>query len=124
MAKFFPWFFPTTSALESSAKVLDMATQLHVKVAGTEVEVTWTLIASPAMSLGSNFVRPPSHLPKSSAKHLHTTWYHFFYLTVLYGLETLVSEQSQAHSIHISALKNAQSKKVKIKNEKGITSEH
>jgi hypothetical protein len=32
-----------------------------VKVAGTEVEVTWTLIAS-LMSLGPNFVRP--HLPQ------------------------------------------------------------
>ena len=47
-----------------SAKVLDMATQLlkcvgehNVKVAGTEVEAAWTLIAS-LMSLGPNFVRP------------------------------------------------------------------
>ena len=56
--------------------------------------------------------RSDKGLPTTSAKHL-LTWYYFFYLTVLYSLETLVSEQSQAHSIHISALKNAQAKKSK-----------
>lgn len=51
-----------------SAKVLDMAIQLlkragehDLSVAGIEVEVAWTLIAS-LMSLGPNFVR--SHLPQ------------------------------------------------------------
>ena len=59
---------PLYVSYDVSAKVLDMATQLlkrsgehDVKVAETEVEVAWTLIAS-LMSLGPNFVRP--HLPQ------------------------------------------------------------
>jgi HEAT repeat-containing protein 5 len=55
---------PQRPLYDVSAKVLDMATQLlkcagehDVKVAGTEVEVAWTLIAS-LMFLGPNFVRP------------------------------------------------------------------
>ena len=59
---------PLYVSYDVSAKVLDMATQLlkhsgehDVKVARTEVEVAWTLIAS-LMSLGPNFVRP--HLPQ------------------------------------------------------------
>ncbi|TFK60204.1 clathrin-coated vesicle protein [Pluteus cervinus] len=59
---------PLYVSYDVSAKVLDMATQLlkragehDVKVAGVEVEVAWTLIAS-LMSLGPNFVRP--HLPQ------------------------------------------------------------
>jgi hypothetical protein len=55
---------PLYVSYDVSAKVLDMATQLlkragehDVKVAGLEVEVAWTLIAS-LMSLGPNFVRP------------------------------------------------------------------
>ncbi|KXN85058.1 HEAT repeat-containing protein 5B [Leucoagaricus sp. SymC.cos] len=59
---------PLYVSYDVSAKVLDMATQLlkrasdhELKVAGTEVEVAWTLIAS-LMSLGPNFVRP--HLPQ------------------------------------------------------------
>lgn len=59
---------PLYVSYDVSAKVLDMATQLlkrasdhDLKVAGIEVEVAWTLIAS-LMSLGSNFVRP--HLPQ------------------------------------------------------------
>ena len=59
---------PLYVSYDVSAKVLDMATQLlkragehDIKVAGTEVEVAWTLIAS-LMSLGPNFVRP--HLPQ------------------------------------------------------------
>jgi hypothetical protein len=59
--------YPTTALrflrpYDVSAKVLDIATQLlkragehDVKVAGTGVEVAWTLIAS-LMSLGPNFV--------------------------------------------------------------------
>jgi hypothetical protein len=59
---------PLYVSYDVSAKVLDMATQLlkrasdhDLKVAGIEVEVAWTLIAS-LMSLGPNFVRP--HLPQ------------------------------------------------------------
>ena len=59
---------PLYVSYDVSAKVLNMATQLlkragehDVKVAGTEVEVAWTLIAS-LMSLGPNFVRP--HFPQ------------------------------------------------------------
>ncbi|KAF9486779.1 hypothetical protein BDN71DRAFT_1405708, partial [Pleurotus eryngii] len=59
---------PLYVSYDISAKVLDMATQLlkragdhDLKVAGVEVEVAWTLIAS-LMSLGPNFVRP--HLPQ------------------------------------------------------------
>ncbi|KDR82328.1 hypothetical protein GALMADRAFT_237575 [Galerina marginata CBS 339.88] len=59
---------PLYVSYDVSAKVLDMATQLlkragehDVKIAGVEVEVAWTLIAS-LMSLGPNFVRP--HLPQ------------------------------------------------------------
>lgn len=59
---------PLYVSYDISAKVLDMAIQLlkragehDVKVAGIEVEVAWTLIAS-LMSLGPNFVRP--HLPQ------------------------------------------------------------
>ncbi|KAF8889054.1 clathrin-coated vesicle protein [Infundibulicybe gibba] len=59
---------PLYVSYDVSAKAFDMATQLlkragehDVKIAGTEVEVAWTLIAS-LMSLGPNFVRP--HLPQ------------------------------------------------------------
>ncbi|KAF8148271.1 clathrin-coated vesicle protein [Crassisporium funariophilum] len=59
---------PLYVSYDVSAKVLDMATQLlkragehDVNIAGVEVEVAWTLIAS-LMSLGPNFVRP--HLPQ------------------------------------------------------------
>ncbi|KAJ7582455.1 clathrin-coated vesicle protein, partial [Mycena floridula] len=59
---------PLYVSYDISAKVLDMAIQLlkragehDVKVAGVEVEVAWTLIAS-LMALGPNFVRP--HLPQ------------------------------------------------------------
>ena len=59
---------PLYVSYDVSTKVLDMTTQLlkraskhDVKVAGIEVEVAWTLIAS-LMSLGPNFVRP--HLPQ------------------------------------------------------------
>ena len=59
---------PLYVSYDVSAKVLDIATQLlkragehDVKIAGVEVEVAWTLIAS-LMSLGPNFVRP--HLPQ------------------------------------------------------------
>lgn len=59
---------PLYVSYDVSAKVLDMATQLlkragehDLKVAGIEIEVAWTLIAS-LMSLGPNFVRP--HLPQ------------------------------------------------------------
>lgn len=59
---------PLYVSYDVSAKVLDMAIQLlkragehDVKVAGVEVEVAWTSIAS-LMSLGPNFVRP--HLPQ------------------------------------------------------------
>ncbi|TFK38873.1 clathrin-coated vesicle protein [Crucibulum laeve] len=59
---------PLYVSYDVSAKVLDMAAQLlkrarehDVKIAGVEVEVAWTLIAS-LMSLGPNFVRP--HLPQ------------------------------------------------------------
>ncbi|PPQ99633.1 hypothetical protein CVT24_005211, partial [Panaeolus cyanescens] len=59
---------PLYVSYDVSAKVLDMATQLlkragehDLKIAGVEVEVAWTLIAS-LMSLGPNFVRP--HLPQ------------------------------------------------------------
>lgn len=59
---------PLYVSYDVSAKVLDMASQLlkragehDVKIAGIEVEVAWTLIAS-LMSLGPNFVRP--HLPQ------------------------------------------------------------
>ncbi|KAF9499159.1 clathrin-coated vesicle protein [Pleurotus eryngii] len=59
---------PLYVSYDISAKVLDIATQLlkragdhDLKVAGVEVEVAWTLIAS-LMSLGPNFVRP--HLPQ------------------------------------------------------------
>ena len=59
---------PLYVSYDVSAKVLDMATQLlkrasehDVKIAGIEVEIAWTLIAS-LMSLGPNFVRP--HLPQ------------------------------------------------------------
>jgi len=55
---------PLYVSYDVSAKVVDMATQLlkragehDVKVAGLEVEVAWTLIAS-LTSLGPNFVRP------------------------------------------------------------------
>jgi len=55
---------PLYVSYDVSAKVLDMAMQLlkragehDVKVAGIEIEVAWTLIAS-LMSLGPNFVRP------------------------------------------------------------------
>ena len=61
---------PLYVSYDVSAKVLDMATQLlkragehDIKVAGIEIEVAWTLIAS-LMSLGPNFVRP--HLPQFS----------------------------------------------------------
>ncbi|KAK0203615.1 clathrin-coated vesicle protein [Desarmillaria ectypa] len=54
---------PLYVSYDVSAKVLDMAIQLlkhsaehDVKIAGIEVEVAWTLIAS-LMSLGPNFVR-------------------------------------------------------------------
>jgi hypothetical protein len=59
---------PLYVSYDVSAKVLDMATQLlkragdhDVKIAGVEIEVAWTSIAS-LMSLGPNFVRP--HLPQ------------------------------------------------------------
>ncbi|KAF8916460.1 clathrin-coated vesicle protein [Mucidula mucida] len=59
---------PLYVAYDVSSKVLDMAIQLlkragehDVKIAGIEVEVAWTLIAS-LMSLGPNFVR--AHLPQ------------------------------------------------------------
>lgn len=59
---------PLYVSYDVSAKVLDMAVQLlkragdhDVKIAGVEVEVAWTSIAS-LMSLGPNFVRP--HLPQ------------------------------------------------------------
>lgn len=59
---------PLYVSYDVSAKVLDMAIQLlkragehDVKIAGIEVEVAWTLIAS-LMSLGPNFVR--AHLPQ------------------------------------------------------------
>lgn len=59
---------PLYVSYDISAKVLDMAIQLlkragdhDVKVAGVEVEVAWTCIAS-IMTLGPNFVR--SHLPQ------------------------------------------------------------
>ncbi|KAJ8690136.1 hypothetical protein PTI98_011594 [Pleurotus ostreatus] len=59
---------PLYVSYDISAKILDIATQLlkrsgdhDLKVAGVEVEVAWTLIAS-LMSLGPNFVRP--HLPQ------------------------------------------------------------
>ncbi|KAF8523823.1 ARM repeat-containing protein [Gautieria morchelliformis] len=59
---------PLYVSYDISAKVLDMAIQLlkragdhDVKVAGIEVEVAWTCIAS-IMTLGPNFVR--SHLPQ------------------------------------------------------------
>jgi len=59
---------PLYVSFDISASVLDTATQLlkrasdhDVRVAGVEVEVAWTLIAS-LMLLGPNFVR--SHLPQ------------------------------------------------------------
>ncbi|KAF8648973.1 hypothetical protein AX16_006087 [Volvariella volvacea WC 439] len=59
---------PLYVSYDISAKVLDVATQLlkragehDIKIAGVEIEVAWTLIAS-LMSLGPNFVRP--HLPQ------------------------------------------------------------
>lgn len=59
---------PLYVSFDVSASVLDTATQLlkrasdhDVRVAGVEVEVAWTLIAS-LMLLGPNFVR--SHLPQ------------------------------------------------------------
>ncbi|KAJ7066512.1 clathrin-coated vesicle protein [Mycena amicta] len=59
---------PLYVSYDASAKVLDMATTLlkragehDVRVAGTEVEVAWTALAS-LMALGPNFVRP--HLPQ------------------------------------------------------------
>lgn len=59
---------PLYVSYDVSAKVLDMAIQLlkragehDLKVAGVEVEVAWTSIAS-LMALGPNFVRP--HLPQ------------------------------------------------------------
>lgn len=59
---------PLYVSYDINAKVLDMAIQLlkragdhDIKVAGVEVEVAWTCIAS-IMTLGPNFVR--SHLPQ------------------------------------------------------------
>ena len=59
---------PLYVSYDVSAKVLDMAIQLlkragehDLNVAGVEVEVAWTSIAS-LMALGPNFVRP--HLPQ------------------------------------------------------------
>ena len=59
---------PLYVSYDVSAKVLVMTTQLleraaehDINVAGIEIEVAWTLIAS-LMSLGPNFVRP--HLPQ------------------------------------------------------------
>ncbi|EGN94850.1 hypothetical protein SERLA73DRAFT_171234 [Serpula lacrymans var. lacrymans S7.3] len=59
---------PLYVSYDITAKVLDIATQLlkrasdhDVKIAGVEVEVAWTCIAS-LMLLGPNFVRP--HLPQ------------------------------------------------------------
>ncbi|KIJ41885.1 hypothetical protein M422DRAFT_60390 [Sphaerobolus stellatus SS14] len=59
---------PLYVSYDISAKVLDMAIQIlkragdhDVKVAGVEVEVAWTCIAS-IMTLGPNFVR--AHLPQ------------------------------------------------------------
>lgn len=59
---------PLYVSYDINAKVLDMAIQLlkragdhDIKVAGVEIEVAWTCIAS-IMTLGPNFVR--SHLPQ------------------------------------------------------------
>ncbi|KAH0586658.1 hypothetical protein H2248_007874 [Termitomyces sp. 'cryptogamus'] len=79
---------PLYVSYDVSAKVLDMAISLlkragehDLKVAGVEVEVAWTSIAS-LMALGPNFVRPHlpqllvlwrNALPKPTSKDTNTT---------------------------------------------------
>ncbi|KAG6887575.1 hypothetical protein C0992_011744, partial [Termitomyces sp. T32_za158] len=79
---------PLYVSYDVSAKVLDMAISLlkragehDLKVAGVEVEVAWTSIAS-LMALGPNFVRPHlpqllvlwrNALPKPTSKDANTT---------------------------------------------------